>query len=395
MRAPRQRQPPQRHRRRVADAASRSKAMVPDHQRLAERALSDPRRLAAAPRRHRAPRRGRLGLRPRRRRARRRHHPELRGHRHPPRGRQGGRRRDARAASSAQARSASSPPATPSVLADMAGFRLPIESHPLQALVSEPIKPVLDTVVMSNAVHGYISQSDKGELVIGAGIDAYVGYGQRGSFSGHREHAGARSSSCSRSSAGVRMNRAVGRHRRRVPRRLPDHRQDAGRGPVLQLRLGHRRLQGHARLGLRLRPHDRAGRPHELNAAFSLDRFPPATDRRARRRRRRPLSQESAMLLIPCPWCGPRDETEFSLRRRGAHRAARRTPTRSPTREWARLPLHAQEPAGRAPRAAGCTPRLPALVQRRARHRHATRSRAVYEAGAKPARRRSTGGTDA
>ena len=70
-----------------------------------------------------------------------------------------------------------------SVLAAMAGIRLPIESHPLQALVSEPIKPVLDTVVMSNAVHGYISQADKGDLVIGAGIDAYVGYGQRGSFS--------------------------------------------------------------------------------------------------------------------------------------------------------------------------------------------------------------------
>ena len=61
-------------------------------------------------------------------------------------------------------------------------MRLPIESHPLQAFVSEPLKPVLDTVVMSGAVHGYISQSDKGELVIGAGIDAYTGYGQRGSF---------------------------------------------------------------------------------------------------------------------------------------------------------------------------------------------------------------------
>ena len=68
------------------------------------------------------------------------------------------------------------------VLAEMAGFRLPVESHPLQALVSEPIKPVLDTVIMSNAVHGYLSQSDKGELVIGAGIDHYNGYGQRGSF---------------------------------------------------------------------------------------------------------------------------------------------------------------------------------------------------------------------
>ncbi|MDX1499630.1 MAG: sarcosine oxidase subunit beta family protein [Woeseiaceae bacterium] len=68
------------------------------------------------------------------------------------------------------------------VLAGMAGLRLPVESHPLQAFVSEPLKPVLDTVVMSGAVHGYISQSDKGELVIGAGIDAYLGYGQRGSF---------------------------------------------------------------------------------------------------------------------------------------------------------------------------------------------------------------------
>ncbi len=68
-----------------------------------------------------------------------------------------------------------------SVLASMAKVRLPIESHPLQAFVSEPMKAVLDTVVMSNAVHGYISQSDKGDLVIGAGIDSYNSYSQRGS----------------------------------------------------------------------------------------------------------------------------------------------------------------------------------------------------------------------
>jgi sarcosine oxidase subunit beta len=68
-----------------------------------------------------------------------------------------------------------------SVLAAMAGLRLPIESHPLQALVSEPIKPVLDSVVMSGAVHVYVSQSDKGELVLGAGIDAFNSYAQRGS----------------------------------------------------------------------------------------------------------------------------------------------------------------------------------------------------------------------
>lgn len=69
-----------------------------------------------------------------------------------------------------------------SVLAEMAGFRLPIESFPLQALVSEPVKPVIDCVVMSNGVHAYISQSDKGELVIGASSDAYTSYSQRGGF---------------------------------------------------------------------------------------------------------------------------------------------------------------------------------------------------------------------
>jgi sarcosine oxidase subunit beta len=68
------------------------------------------------------------------------------------------------------------------VLADMAGFRLPIESVALQALVSEPIKPVMDIVVMANTVHGYMSQSDKGELVIGGGADGFNNYTQRGSF---------------------------------------------------------------------------------------------------------------------------------------------------------------------------------------------------------------------
>ena len=69
-----------------------------------------------------------------------------------------------------------------SVLAEMAGMQLPIQSRPLQALVSEPIKPILDTVIMSNAVHMYISQSDKGEMVLGAGVDKYNSYSQRGSF---------------------------------------------------------------------------------------------------------------------------------------------------------------------------------------------------------------------
>ncbi len=67
-----------------------------------------------------------------------------------------------------------------SVVAAMADLRMPLESYPLQALVSEPVKPVFPCVVMSNTIHAYISQSDKGELVIGAGTDAYVSYTQRG-----------------------------------------------------------------------------------------------------------------------------------------------------------------------------------------------------------------------
>ncbi|WP_309684411.1 sarcosine oxidase subunit beta family protein [Polaromonas sp.] len=69
-----------------------------------------------------------------------------------------------------------------SVVASMADIRLPIECRPLQALVSEPLKPIFPNVVMSNAIHAYISQSDKGDLVIGAGVDQYNGYGQRGSY---------------------------------------------------------------------------------------------------------------------------------------------------------------------------------------------------------------------
>ena len=68
------------------------------------------------------------------------------------------------------------------IVAEMAGFRLPIESVALQALVSEPVKPCMDIVVMANTVHGYMSQSDKGEMVIGGGADGFNNYSQRGSF---------------------------------------------------------------------------------------------------------------------------------------------------------------------------------------------------------------------
>jgi len=67
-------------------------------------------------------------------------------------------------------------------VAAMAGIRLPIETHVLQAMVSEPVKPVLDTVVTSGAVHFYVSQSDRGELVMGGDLDFCNSYSQRGNL---------------------------------------------------------------------------------------------------------------------------------------------------------------------------------------------------------------------
>ena len=68
-------------------------------------------------------------------------------------------------------------------LAAMVDVRLPMESHVLQAMVSEPVKPCFDTVVSAGALHCYVSQSDKGELVMGGGLDGYNSYAQRGSLS--------------------------------------------------------------------------------------------------------------------------------------------------------------------------------------------------------------------
>jgi len=69
-----------------------------------------------------------------------------------------------------------------SVLAALAGVRLPVVSYALQAMVTEPVKPCLDIVVISPGTGAYLSQSDKGELVIGGGLDLFASYGQRGSF---------------------------------------------------------------------------------------------------------------------------------------------------------------------------------------------------------------------
>ena len=67
-------------------------------------------------------------------------------------------------------------------IADMAGFRLPVASHCLQAMVSEPVKPTLDHAVISPETGVYISQTQKGEIVVGGVLDLYHSYGQRGTY---------------------------------------------------------------------------------------------------------------------------------------------------------------------------------------------------------------------
>ncbi|GAA1634808.1 sarcosine oxidase subunit beta family protein [Georgenia ruanii] len=159
-----------------------------------------------------------------------------------------------------------------SVLTERAGFRVPIQSHPLQALVSELHEIIHPTVVMSNHVHVYVSQAHKGELVMGAGIDAYNGYGQRGSF--HIiEH---------QMSAAVELFPAFSRaHLLRTWGGIVDVTLDAspimGLTPVDQLYVncgwgtgGFKAVPGAGWAYAHTIAHDE---PHALNRPFSLDRF--------------------------------------------------------------------------------------------------------------------------
>ncbi len=159
-----------------------------------------------------------------------------------------------------------------SVLASMAELRLPIESHPLQAFVSEPLKPVLDAVVMSNAVHGYISQSDKGDLVIGAGIDAYNGYGQRGSF--HTiEHAMQAIIELFPSFSRVRMLRMWGGTVDICPDACPIISKTPIDGLYFNFGWGTGGFKATPGSGWVFAHTSAQDRPHALNAAFNLDRF--------------------------------------------------------------------------------------------------------------------------
>ena len=158
------------------------------------------------------------------------------------------------------------------VLAAMAGFRLPIESHPLQALVSEPIKPIHHSVVMSNAVHVYVSQSDKGELVIGAGIDGYNSYAQRGSFPVIEDQMGALIELFP-----IFSRLKMLRHWAGIVDVCPDASPIISKTPVRNLYFncgwgtgGFKATPGSGWVFAHTIAHDA---PHPLNAAFTLDRF--------------------------------------------------------------------------------------------------------------------------
>ena len=159
-----------------------------------------------------------------------------------------------------------------SVVASLADIRLPIESHPLQALVSEPLKPIFPNVVMSNAIHAYISQSDKGDLVIGAGIDAYTGYGQRGSYQ-TIEHTLQAIVEMFPLFSRVRMNRQWGD----IVDVSPDACPIIGLTPVKGLYIncgwGTGGFKATPGSGWAMAHTVAQDRPHALNAAFSLDRF--------------------------------------------------------------------------------------------------------------------------
>ncbi len=159
-----------------------------------------------------------------------------------------------------------------SVLAGMAGFRLPIQSYALQAMVSEPVKPFFDTVALSLATGIYISQSDKGELVFGGGLDLYQSYAQRGNFPTVEKVV----------TAAVEVFPCLGRMRvMRSWAGLVDVVHDSspiiGRGPVDGLYLNCGWGTGGFKAipvgGWMLAWHVAKDEPHPIAAPFGLDRF--------------------------------------------------------------------------------------------------------------------------
>jgi len=159
-----------------------------------------------------------------------------------------------------------------SVLADTVGLRLPVQSHPLQALVSELLEPIHPTVVMSNHVHVYVSQAHKGELVMGAGIDSYNSYGQRGSVHVIEDQTAA-ALELFPIFAGAHLIRSWGG----IVDVTPDASPIVGRTPLENLFIncgwGTGGFKATPGVGWVFAHTIATGAPHALNEAFTLERF--------------------------------------------------------------------------------------------------------------------------
>ena len=224
------------------------------------------------------------------------------------------------------------------VLAAMAGLRLPIESRPLQALVSEPLKPCLDTVVMSGAVHGYVSQADKGDLVIGAGTDGIRTLRKRGSSSRDRGRPYAIGACCRLHR--VRMNRHWAASVDLSPDACPiigDHRCGGFYSTAVGATGAFKATPARARL----RRHHRQRPPHPLRPRPSAGPLPhtaPGSTTRRRRPRGDTGSLLSGKLASPCR----------RLRQPFAFRVA----NSAKAREAALAPLHCRRPPNQCCRSA-------------------------------------------
>jgi sarcosine oxidase subunit beta len=159
-----------------------------------------------------------------------------------------------------------------SVMADLAGFELPVTSYALQAFVSEPLKPVLDTVMMSLNSGLYISQSDKGGLVLGGGLDHYGSYAQRGNTPTIRNVAAAVAEHMP-SLGRVR----IARHWAGIVDVVHDSSPILGETPVAGLYIncgwGTGGFKAIPAGGYLLAHHLATGRPHPLAEPFALKRF--------------------------------------------------------------------------------------------------------------------------
>ena len=226
------------------------------------------------------------------------------------------------------------------------GLRLPIQSHPLQALVSELLEPVHPTVVMSNAVHVYVSQAHKGELVMGAGIDAYNGYGQRGAF--HViEHQMAAALELFPIFARAHLLRTWGG----IVDVTPDASPIVGLTPVDELYVncgwgtgGFKATPGVGWCFAHTIAHDEPA-PAQRRPSLSSDSSPAPSSTSTAPPPWPTETRSSHACSSTCPYCGPRDETEYHYGGQ-AHVAYPEDPAPSTDEEWADYLFFRDNPKG-------------------------------------------------